>query len=258
MTGQARLSIGARGMSGWFEETNWWVVRQARTGRAEEREAAVAWLYQTYRRPVHLYIRRHGFNHEDAEDLREEFFAHCLEKGALELADQDKGRLRCWVLLWLRRFLADHWDRAHRLKRGAGEPRVSLEATAGDALVGLAPDEAPTPDQLLDRSWAQSVLERAWEALQQEHRNPRQWPWFEVLQPLVLGESEQPYAQVAKKLGWTETRVKVTVHRLRRRFRQLVEQQLARQTCDPAEARREYQDLRDILRHRSGLRPAGP
>src|SRR5437660_6740085 len=87
---------------------------------------ALAKLCQTYWNPIYSYVRRSGHSPEDAKDLTQEFFARLLEKDYLKAVDREKGKFRSFLLLVLKRFLANEYDKANRQKRGGGREIFSL------------------------------------------------------------------------------------------------------------------------------------
>src|SRR5438552_9451394 len=110
-----------------FEHTNWFTVRKAGSPESPEADAARDYLSQAYWHPIYFYVRRLGHSPEDAQDLTQEFFARIWQKNYLQAADSQKGKFRSFLLTMLKRFLADQWDRANRLKRGGGQETVSLD-----------------------------------------------------------------------------------------------------------------------------------
>lgn len=235
-----------------FEDTSWWVVRQAASLRPTEAELARANLCRAYWRPIYAYIRRAGYGHEDAQDLTQEFFARLLEKRALETASAKKGKFRSWLLLWLKRLLADEWDRAHRKKRGGGQTPIALDADDLPPSAHPEPADEQTPDKLFDRAWAESVLTNALNTLRDEFHAAGKNAVFETLRAFVTCEQAEHYAAVAARLGWSENHVKVTVHRLRRRLRDLVRTEIGRTARNPTEAEEEFHDLLAILAAKPG------
>lgn len=233
---------GISGSGARFEDTNWWVVRQAADVGSTGSDAARAHLCSTYWRPIYGYLRRAGYPHEDAEDLTQEFFARFFEKNFAQLAAREKGKFRSWLLLLLKRFVADQWERAHRKKRGGGQSFLALDALEAPSAQELEPSDPLSPDKLFDRAWAQSVFEHAVEALRAEWAAASKVHVFEVLEPFLSGQKLQPYAAAAERLGITENHVKVIVHRMRRRLRDLLRAELARTARTYEEIEAELQD----------------
>jgi len=231
------------GRGAWFEETNWWVVREAGQPGLPQADAARASLCQTYWYPIYCYVRRMGQGHEDAQDLTQAFFARLLEKNYVQAAAAEKGKFRSYLLMMLKRFLADQSDRAQRQKRGGGMAFIALDTEDTEFRYRQEPADELSPDKLFDRAWARSLLRRALERLEQEWRAAGKTASFQELKPHITCESDRSCAAVAQKLGMTVNHLKITVHRLRQRYGELLRQEIAR-TAATAEAVEE--ELRDL------------
>jgi RNA polymerase sigma-70 factor (ECF subfamily) len=247
MGGVRFQAAGISGSGARFEDTNWWVVREAADTASTASDAARAHLCSTYWRPIYSYLRRAGYGHEDAQDLTQEFFARLFEKNFVQLAAREKGRFRSWLLLLLKRFVADQRDRAHRQKRGGGQPHLSLDPLAPDRTAPVEPSDLLTPDKIFDRAWAESVLEHAMAALRAEWQRADKIHVFEVLEPFITCRNRGHYADAAAQLGMTANHVKVTVHRMRRRLRDLLRAELARTARTEEEIEDELRDLLAIF-----------
>lgn len=217
-------------------------------GRAAESasagEAALAHLCQTYWFPLYAHVRRRGFPPHAAEDLTQDFFARLLARGSLAAADPARGRFRSFMLTMLDRFLADAWDRERTEKRGGRREHLPLDfAAAEDRFLQIA-DPGATPDEVFDREWALTVLRTVLAKLESEYAAAGKSGVFRVLRPTLTGPRDaQPYAGLATALGRSEGAVKVAVHRLRQRYRAVLEAEIAETVATPAEGRRELQDL---------------
>ena len=215
-------------------------------GRRSTPQADVALeaLCRTYWYPLYVYVRRQTSTREDAEDLTQSFFARFLEKNYLEGLSSDKGKFRAFLLAALKHFLANEWDRANRQKRGSGVALFSLDWQSADTRYQIDPADNLSPDKLYDRAWAVTLLERVITCLRQEGDAGGKGRLFEQLKPfLMIGKSAIPYAQAAAALGLTEGAVRVGVHRLRRRYRELLREEIAQTLADPAQAGEEMQAL---------------
>src|SRR5262249_38837516 len=148
--------------------THWSVVLAAGRGDTQQRDAALAKLCQAYWPPIYSYLRRLGRGPEDAKDLTQEFFLRLIEKEYLDSVDRETGKFRSWLLVVLKRFLANEWDRAQRLKRGGGRQIVSLDAEDTEAGFLAEPVDERTPEQAYERRWALAVLEQVGTRLQNE------------------------------------------------------------------------------------------
>lgn len=219
-------------------------------GRGGSRQAEVALeeLCRTYWYPLYAYVRRHGHSREDAEDLTQGFFARLLEKNYLEGVTSDRGRFRSFLLVALKRFLANEWDHARAQKRGGGLVPLSLDWQDAKTRYQITPADDLSPDKLYDRAWALIVLERVITRLREENGAEGKAAQFEQLKTyLMMGRSEIPYARAAVELNTTEGAVRVAVHRLRRRYRELLRLEIGQTLAHPAQADEELQALFSAL-----------
>jgi DNA-directed RNA polymerase specialized sigma24 family protein len=227
-----------------FATTRWTVVLAAGRRQAPQADVALEELCHTYWYPLYVYVRRQTSTREDAEDLTQSFFARFLEKNYLEGVSSDKGKFRSFLLAALKHFLANEWDYANRQKRGGGLTRLSLDWLEADTRYQINPLDNLSPDKLYDRAWAVTLLERVIARLREESRTEGRAKVFEQLKPfLMLGKSAIPYAQAAAALDLAEGAVRVAVHRLRRRYRKLLREEIAQTLSDPAQAEEELQSL---------------
>lgn len=234
--------------SGSFEHTNWFTVKEAGSPASPANDAARTSIYKIYWQPIYFYIRRMGQGPEDAQDLAQEFFARLFEKNYLQSADREKGKFRSFLLTMLKRFLADQWDRAHRQKRGGGKQFVSLDGQDTELRYRSEPSNGETPETLFEQRWAISLLDQVLKRLEEECASEGKTTIFQELKPFLTNEQESSCADVACKLGITENNVKVTVHRLRQRCRELLREEIARTAASPAQVEEEIQDLFAVLR----------
>lgn len=223
--------------------TRWSVVLAAGEPGEPEAQAALAALCESYWYPLYAFIRRQGYRPEDAQDLTQGFFARLLEKQFLHAVEPGKGRFRSFLLAACKHFLANERDRAGTRKRGGGQPPPVNLQTAEQRYL-LEPAHAVTPERLFERRWAMTLLEQVLGRLRQEYASEEKAQQFMVLKPFLAGErSAGRYAEVGVELGLSEGAVKVAVHRLRRRYRELLREEIARTVDDPAEVEQEIRDL---------------
>jgi RNA polymerase sigma factor (sigma-70 family) len=228
---------------GIFATTRWTVVLAAGQGHGPQAQAALEELCRTYWYPLYAYARRRGCTREDAEDLTQSFFARLLEKDYLEGVKEDRGKFRSFLLVAMKRFMANEWRRAHAIKRGGGPP-ISLDWQEADSRYKVDPADNLAPDKLYDRTWALTMLERVVTRLRDESEAEGKGKVYEQLKPyLMVGKSEIPYADAAKALDLTEVAVRVAVHRLRKRFREVLREEIAQTLSDPSHAEEEMQAL---------------
>ena len=227
-----------------FATTHWTVVLAAGSRGSPSADVALEALCQTYWYPLYVYVRRRGYSREDAEDLTQEFFARFLEKNYLAGLSSDQGRFRAFLLAALKHFLANEWDRANRQKRGGGALLLSLDWQEADTRYQIDPADRLTPDKLYDRAWAVTLLERVVGRLRLESLTEGRAGQFEQLKfYLMVGKNDVPYAEAAAALIMSEGAVRVAVHRLRRRYRELLRQEIVQTLSDPAQAEEEMRAL---------------
>lgn len=233
---------------GAFVTTHWSVVLsagQSDTGRAQE---ALSKLCQTYWYPLYAYVRARGHCREDAQDLTQEFFARFLEKHWVESADRQKGRFRSFLLTAMKRFLADQWDKARAQKRGGGVPLLSLQFDTAETRLGREPADEVTPEQSFERRWVLTLLDEVLKRLRTDYEQEGSAQLFADLNPCLVGDrTSQPYEELSRKLGMSESGVKSAVHRLRRRYRKLLRDEIAQTLADPGEVDQELRHLFAVL-----------
>ena len=233
---------------GIFATTHWTAVLAAGRGDSQQADIALEELCRTYWYPLYAYVRRQGHSREDAEDLTQGFFARLLEKNYLEGISSDKGKFRAFLLVALKRFLANEWDRANRQKRGGGALPLSLDWQDAETRYQINPADNLSPDKLYDRAWAVVVLERVITRLHDESNADGKADLYEQLKTfLMMGKSEIPYAQAAAVLKMSEGAVRVAVHRFRRRYRELLREEIVQTLANPAQADEEMQALFSAL-----------
>jgi DNA-directed RNA polymerase specialized sigma24 family protein len=227
-----------------FATTHWTVVLAAGQSRTSQADVALEELCRTYWFPLYAYVRRQGHTREDAEDLTQAFFARFLEKNYLEALRAEKGKFRAFLLASLKHFLANEWDKSQRQKRGGGSATLSLDWQDADARYQIDPADTLSPDKLFDRAWAVTLLERVIMRLREESAAEGKVKLFARLKPfLMVGKSAIPYAQAAASLGLADGAVRVAVHRLRRRYRELLRAEIAQTLSDPAQVDEEMRSL---------------
>jgi RNA polymerase sigma-70 factor (ECF subfamily) len=231
-----------------FLTTHWSVVLAA--GKVESPKAAAALedLCRAYWKPLYAYVRRQGHDAHEAQDLTQDFFARLLEKHYLELADPARGRFRTFLLTSLKRFLINDWKRASRQKRGGGQEPFSLDSQSAEADYVFEPAEGLSPEQIYEKRWATTLLERVLGKLQADYEAAGMAALFNELKVYVWGEkSGLSYADIGAQLGLTEGAIKVAAHRMRQRFRQLLRDEIGNTVADPSEVDAELQYLFEVV-----------
>ncbi len=231
-----------------FRTTHWSVVLAAGRRSSPDARDALAALCQVYWYPLYAYVRRRGHSREDAQDLTQAFFARLLEENVADKADPTRGKFRSFLLASLNHFLAKEWRRARAQKRGAGQVALSIDLAAGEHRYTLEPSQELTAERIFERRWALTLIEQTLAKLRDEFAASGKLVLFESLKPYLGGdESTVPYGEIAADLGKTEGAVKVAVHRLRQRCRELLRAEIARTVSGPQEVDDELRDLFDAV-----------
>lgn len=211
---------------------------------SQEVNAALNELCRAYWRPIYAEIRRRGHGAVDAQDLAQEFFARMLRRDAFGKADREKGRFRTYLLGSLDYFLVDDWRGKNAIKRGGGAVMVPFIDGEGETWFQQQPAHGSTPAEAFDQQWAVVLMDRALEALREEYRVTGREDVFTAVEPFLTADSgEDGYANVCDQIGLTPQAFAVAVHRVRRRFRACVRQQVEMTVLDPAEAALEMKHL---------------
>lgn len=227
-----------------FATTHWSVVSAAGKPESTKYRQSLETLCQTYWFPLYAYLRHRGYDCHEAEDYTQAFFAHLLEKRGLRLADPKQGKFRSFLLTALKNFVANEIDRIRAQKRGGGRIILSLDLEQAEHQYALEPIYQLTPEKLFERSWAMTILNRTMAALQAEFVGENKQKLFEELKVyLTVKKSPISYQDAAAQLHTTEASVKVAVHRLRRRYRQLLRDEIAQTVTTEEEISEEIREL---------------
>ena len=229
-----------------FPTTRWTLVVAAGDPQRKEARSALVFLCENYWYPLYAYLRRRGYPADQAQDLTQEFFIRLLEGRYLDRADPEKGRFRSFLLTSLKFFVADEEDRHRARKRGGGMV-VPLEFPSGEERYQREPAHDETPERIFERRWALSMLDRVVERLRNEFVHHGRAEHFERLKMFLLGQSDAPYAELAREMNTSEGALKVAIHRLRKRYRDLFRQEIADTVADPAEVESELRYLAAVL-----------
>ena len=234
-----------------FPETRWSLVLRARGAEESNRaDGALDELCRQYWFPLYAFARRAGHDATAAEDLTQGFFAFLLSRRLFEKADPDRGRLRSFLIGAFKMHICDATRREQRLRRGGGQPLVSLDQSHAEEWYVAASDNQTTPEESYDRDWAEAVVEHAMCALTAECEGRGKGAQLARLREFLSWEQADPeVAAAAGDLGMTEGALRVAVHRLRVRFRELLESQVAQTVTTPGELKAELDHLfRTLLR----------
>jgi RNA polymerase sigma factor (sigma-70 family) len=233
---------------GVFATTHWSVVLAAGHSSVPGAQEALEKLCRAYWYPLYVYVRRQGKSPHDAQDLTQEFFARLLQKNYLRLADPDRGRFRAFLLKSLKNFLVNEWEKARTQKRGGGRCFIHLDAEIAESRYAAEPVQALTLDEIYEKRWAVTLIEAVLTRLRESYAETDRLPVFEALKAFIWGEQTTlSYADVAPQLGLAEGAVKVAVHRLRVRYRELLRAEIAETVATPGEVDEELQHLIGVL-----------
>ena len=235
-------------LGGWFVTTHWSVVLAARDPDSPRAAAALEELCRAYWYPLYAYVRRQGCHPEDAQDLTQEFFARLLAKGYLAAVHPEKGKFRWFLLSAIKRFLSNEQQRALAAKRGGGAFHLPFDGEKAEDRYRLEAAEQLTPDKLYDRAWAVNLIEAAHRSLEEEYRLEGKADLFEQLKGFLSGDrGDLTYADIGAQRGMTAGAVKVAVHRLRQRYRDVLREQIAQTVNTRSEIEEELRDLLAIF-----------
>jgi len=227
----------AGNLGGRFVSTQWSLVISAGRRSSPDAEQALSLLCAAYWQPLYAYVRMRGYAVADAQDLTQSFFARVLDKDYLRQADRERGRFRSFLLASLKHFLANEWDRQHTSKRSGDLTSVSLEglSSAEKQFKFDSVARQLTPEQLYEQRWALILLDQTINRLAAEFEKAGKTTLFEHLKPFLTGADDKiPYSQVATEVQMTEGAVKVAIHRLRQRYRDLLREEIAETLADPS------------------------
>lgn len=231
-----------------FSTTHWSVVLTAGQDNPTGAAAALEQLCRRYWYPIYVFVRRRGADRHEAEDLTQGFFAHLFEMETLKKADRRKGKFRTFLLSALTKFLSNEWDKRQTAKRGGRRQIISLDEAAAEQLYSLEPVEPGSPEKLFDRRWAATLVEGGLTRLREEYRVRGK---AELLAQLELSLTQEAgpgrYAEWAGTLGMSEGAVRVALHRLRRRFGELLREEIAQTVTGTAEVDEEIRHLFEAI-----------
>lgn len=230
--------------AGNFPATRWSVVLAAKDADSPEGAKALEELCRIYWHPAYFFLRRQGRSPEDAEDLTQGFFASILRRGSLATVEEARGRLRSFLLVALKRFAAGEYERAMMQKRGGGIPHVSIDAESAEQRYVAEPATHLTPELLFERQWAVTLLDNVLQGLRAEYARDGREGVFDALKERLSADGDPgSLASVAAALGMNEGAVKVALHRLRQRYRRILNEEIAHTVESPDEVQEEIRHL---------------
>jgi len=234
-----------RGANESFATTQWSVVLAAgHELRGANSRAALAALCQRYWPPLYAYVRRQTGSADSAQDMTQEFFLKLLEKGTIATASPDRGRFRAFLLTSVKYFLANERERTQAQKRGAGRPALSLDYDSVESRLRFEPVDELTPERRFEREWAITLLERVVERLRDEFAAAGKARHFEALKNTLSGSTATGgYDAVAAELGCSPDAARQVARRLKKRYRELLRDEVAQTVADPSDVDDEIRRL---------------
>jgi DNA-directed RNA polymerase specialized sigma24 family protein len=231
-----------------FATTHWSVVAQSALTDIPEAANALARLCEMYWPPVYSFIRRRGYSPADAQDLTQSFFAFFLRTKAYAHVDRLHGKFRSFLLVSVKNFLSDNWDRHRAVKRGGNFEFVLLDQQTAEAFYDGASASNSTAEHLFELRWAKTLTAGALDSLREELLAEGKLELFEELKSFLAGGSELPsYDEASARTGLPRATVKTHVHRLRQRYREIVRREIGRTVSAPHEIDEELRYLCNIL-----------
>ncbi len=234
----------ARSGAAQFTTTCWSVVLSAGRNSSPDSKRALASLCETYWRPLYAYVRRRVPDVSEAQDLTQAFFAELLEKNYVGSATPERGRFRAFLLAALKHFLSKQWEKAKAQKRGGGRASISLDFESADSSLRIEPASGLTAEQIYDQQWAIALLGQIMERLKSEFDRTGKAKRFDELKGFLVGDhAGTTYAQAAARLNMTEAAAKKVGSRMRRRYRELLREEIAQTVAGPDEVDEEIRKL---------------
>src|SRR5580765_1143790 len=231
-----------------FTTTHWSVVLEAQS-ESPAAQKALEMLCRTYWRPLYGFARRQGLTREEAQDVVQEFFAGLLEHRNLNAVRREKGRLRSYLLVSLKRFLASEQHRASGVKRYETGPHITFDELLESEAADLELAQTLSADQLYERRWALATLEQVLTRLESEYRATNNAVLFDRLKEFLVGEQSRPrQAEIGAELNMTENAVKQAFHRFRQRYRVLLREEIAHTVAQPGDVEEELRHMISVLR----------
>jgi RNA polymerase sigma-70 factor (ECF subfamily) len=231
-----------------FPQTRWSVVLHATLRHSPASATALEALCRAYWYPLYAYARRCGQSPPDAQDLTQEFFCRLLEKRWLDSADRNKGRLRTFLIVALKNFMAKEWRRSQAQRRGGGQPHLPIDTAFAEGRYAADPSATLGADEAFDQQWALTLLDLTVTRLRQEFVAAGKPGDFEVLKGCLMAERGAiDYPAVAARLGLSEGAARVAVHRLRKRFREVYREEISQTLADGSDLDGELRHLASAL-----------
>ncbi len=230
-----------------FQSTRWSIVRTAQSSDGDTKKALQE-LCQQYWPPVYAYVRRRGYQANDAADLTQDLFTNLLAREGLASVDEDKGRFRCFLLAAAKNLLAEYQRSKHAQKRGGAFTHISIDGTSVESQLAREAACEQTPEQAFDQGWAKQLIADTLRQLDELNQCPERVEYYQRLRNFIANPSDDlSYANIALELNVAESALRVQVHRLRKKFRELLRRNVADTLTDPSEVDEELRYLLHCL-----------
>lgn len=248
MAHEATPAIGGGTNCAAFATTHWSLLLTAQ-GQSPEAHEALEKICRNYWRPLYGFVRAQGLGSQDAQDMVQEFFAGLLRRQNFNTIRQEKGRLRSYLLVSLKRFLASERHRANGVKRYQTSPSIPLDELLASERADLDLAQEATPDALYERRWILSLLDQVLARLETEYRSAGKEVLFYRVKDSLVGDAHcRLQAEIALELGMTENAVNQAFHRFRQRYRVLLREEIAMTVAQPGEVEDELRHFASVLR----------
>ena len=218
-----------------FRTTHWSMVLSAGDSGDPLSREALSTLCQMYWHPVYAFVRRKGYDPDTAQDLTQGFFLFLLEKNTIKTARPDKGKFRSFLLVVLKRYLTNEWKRQRAEKRGGGSASLTFSFEDAERRYALEPVDRDTPETIFEKQWIRTLIHNSLQRLKREMNSSGKPERTEPLTSILTGSGDgAPYVEVARKLGMSESALKVSIHRTRRRFGSMLREEVAQTVSEPS------------------------
>jgi RNA polymerase sigma factor (sigma-70 family) len=234
-----------------FGNTQWSIVLRAADPDSEGYGSALQELCQAYWHPLYAFVRRSGRSPQDAEDLIQSFFTRLLDKNFLAAAAPQKGRFRSFLLVTLKRFLTNEYERQNAVKRGGRAGFISIDSALAESHLGGELARHDSPDSLLEKQWATTLLGHVMARLQSEYTDSGRAALFQHLRASITrDDGSMGYAEIAEHLGTTPAAIKMAALRLRARYQVVLREEIARTVASSDEIDDEIRHLFSVFSDR--------
>ena len=231
-----------------FATTRWSLVVQARECTSQTSRLALEELCSAYWLPIYAFFRHQSGDYHEAQDLTQGFFASLLQHDFTAQLEPSRGRFRAFLIAAAKHFLSNERTRANALKRGGGMVIQSLNWSAGEDRYRVDPSDTLTAENLYEREWAVALLARVLDQMRADEATRHRHATFDVLSPYLSVDSKAiDYRELSSRLNKTPEALRVAMHRLRKRFRKALREEVSQTTSSDNDVAAEMQHLFQAL-----------